>query len=82
MERIEKVDERKVVEGIGAKIKGVMKNRGMSYEEAGKRLGMSKQGVGYWLSLGDEKWSAKELMWWGMRLKIEWLMDMSEGKEE
>lgn len=69
---------------ISKRIKVVLKNRGMSYAECGEKLGMSKQGVGYWLSLDDEKWgrNEKEMLWWGERLKMEWLKEMIGGGDK
>lgn len=66
---------------IGERIKVVLKNRGMSYSECGKRVGMSKQGVGYWLGVSDEKWDGKARLWWGSKLGIKWLIE-GVGKDE
>lgn len=56
---------------ISERIKSTLKNRGISLEEAGKRLGMSKQGVSYILKTReDDKWVGKDEMWWKERLGL------------
>lgn len=56
---------------ISERIKSTLKNRGISLEEAGKRLGMSKQGVSYILKTReDSKWVGKDEMWWKERLGL------------
>lgn len=57
---------------ISERIKRVLKNRGISLEEAGKKLGVSKQRVSWVLiNRGDDEWSEKEKVWWSERLKID-----------
>jgi transcriptional regulator with XRE-family HTH domain len=67
---------------ISKKIKVILKNRGISLEEAGKRLGMSKQGVSWVLSnREDEKWEGKEELWWKERLGLKEEVFKKGGKE-
>ena len=57
---------------ISERIKRVLKNRGISLEEAGKKLGVSKQRVSWVLiNRSDDEWSEKEKVWWSERLKID-----------
>lgn len=56
---------------INRKIKLILKNRGMSLEEAGKKLGVTKQRVSYvLLNRKDSEWGEKEKMWWSEKLRI------------
>lgn len=67
---------------ISERIRTVLKNRGISLEEAGKRLGMSKQGVSYALkNREDEKWVGKDEMWWKERLGLKDEIFIVKGKE-
>ena len=57
---------------ISERIKRVLKNSGISLEEAGKKLGVSKQRVSWVLiNRSDDEWSEKEKVWWSERLKID-----------
>lgn len=56
---------------ISERIKQVLKNRGMKYEEVGKKLGMSKQGVSWVLNNRvDEGWNEKERMYWEEKVRL------------
>lgn len=65
---------------IGKKIKRILKNRGISYEVLGKRLGMTKQGVSWALNEREDKdWKEKDKEWWAKALKVE--VEKIDGRE-
>jgi transcriptional regulator with XRE-family HTH domain len=65
---------------IGKKIKRILKNRGISYEMLGKRLGMTKQGVSWALNeREDEDWKQRDKEWWAKALKVE--VEKIDGRE-
>lgn len=65
---------------ISRRIKVIVRNRGMRYEEIGKRLGMSRQGVSWVLNHREDKdWVEKEVMVWGIALGVD--REKIEGKK-
>lgn len=57
---------------ISEKIKQIVKNRGIKYEEIGKKMGITKQGVSWVLNNREDRdWSNKEIEYWCKVLKIE-----------
>lgn len=57
---------------ISRRIKVIIGNRGIKYEEIGKRLGMSKQGVSWVLNHREDKdWVEKEVIVWCSVLRID-----------
>lgn len=66
---------------ISKRIKLIVKNRGMKYEEIGKRLGMSRQGVSWVLNHREDRdWVEKEVVVWGIALGVE--REKIEGERE
>lgn len=56
---------------ISERIRVILKNRGISLEKAGEKLGLSKQGVSWVLNKReDDKWVEKEKEWWGKKLNL------------
>lgn len=57
---------------ISSKILKVLKNRGLTYEEIGKRMGMSRQGAHFMLhNKEDKNWKKWEIKAWCEEFKID-----------
>lgn len=57
---------------ISKKFKSIIVNRGLKYEEIGKKMGITRQGV-YWVlnCKVDRDWSNKDIEYWCSVLKVD-----------